>query len=424
MGTNLYFVSEGSASAMAEYRYDTEDELQKLIADNPGLLLRDSELDCARLMLVAREYEMQVSEDSSVCYYLDHLMVDQSGVPVLVEVKRSTDTRTKREVVAQMIDYASRVSLWDAGELRERFRESNAESGLLDEYDTDEFWEQVATCIKAERFRLVFAADRIPGTLKTMIEFLDRSMSDIEVYGVELRQYKTGNALLLSSSVIGNILAEQRKSASAGRRASRSWTLGECLEAIRERGLEDVVPIVEDLWNFAVNDLVLVCKFRQGKRPSFRAYLGDWSLFEVTTWWRKQEHVCTLDFFLPNHAHRLSGAGWDESKLRTMFTDIPGADAARDKGLLWETPKCVYFDLRLLTDLDISTSFRQMLVKLRDISADALNSHCNQRFDPPPPPPDFSTFYKLHKAGKKRTQGRLSLAFFYALHSIIFHQAL
>ena len=31
MGTNLYFVSDGSASEMAEYRYDTEDELQKLI---------------------------------------------------------------------------------------------------------------------------------------------------------------------------------------------------------------------------------------------------------------------------------------------------------------------------------------------------------------------------------------------------------
>ena len=169
MGANLYFVSDGTASAMAEYRYDTEDELQKLIADNPELLLRGSEPDGARLILVAREYEMPVSEDSAVCYYLDHLMVDHAGVPVLVEVKRSTDTRTKREVVAQMNDNASRVSTWHAGELRERFRENNAESDLLDEYDTDEFWEQVATCLKAERCRLVFAADRIPGTHKMMI---------------------------------------------------------------------------------------------------------------------------------------------------------------------------------------------------------------------------------------------------------------
>ena len=122
MGTNLYFVSDGSASEMAEYRYDTEDELQKLIASNPGLLLRDSDQEDARLMLVAREFEMPVEEDGSTFYFLDHLMVDQSGVPVLVEVKRSSDTRTKREVVAQMIDYASRLSSWDAEVLRDRFR--------------------------------------------------------------------------------------------------------------------------------------------------------------------------------------------------------------------------------------------------------------------------------------------------------------
>ena len=88
MGSNLYFVSDGLASAMAEYRYDTEDELQKLIADNPSLLLRDGDRDGARLMLVAREYEMAVSEDSTASYYLDHLMVNQAGVPVLVEVTR------------------------------------------------------------------------------------------------------------------------------------------------------------------------------------------------------------------------------------------------------------------------------------------------------------------------------------------------
>ena len=385
MGANLYFVSDGTASAMAEYRHDTEDELQKLIADNPELLLRGSEPDGARLILVAREYEMPVSEDSAVCYYLDHLMVDHAGVPVLVEVKRSTDTRTKREVVAQMIDYASRVSTWDAGELRERFRENNAESDLLDEYDTDEFWEQVATCLKAERCRLVFAADRIPGTLKRMIEFLDRSMNSIEVYGVELRQYKTDNALLLSSSVIGNTLAEQRKAVSAGNRVSRSWTLGECLDSLKKHGLEAVTQAVEDIWNFAANDLVLVCKFRNGKRPSFRGYLGDWALFEVTAWWRKQVYVCTLDLFLPDHVRHLDGTEWDEAKLRALFTDIPGADAARNKGLLWETPKCVYFDLHLMGDSDFSTAFKRMLVKLRDISADALNSQYKQLILPHAP---------------------------------------
>lgn len=392
MSTNLYFMSDGAAFSMTEHRYETEGELQKIIADNPGLLVRDADPDRPSLMLIEREFEVPESGDSSNAYYLDHLLVDQSGVPVLVEVKRSTDTRTRREVVAQMLDYASRVSTWDADDLRERFRASN-EPETLETYDTDKFWEQVATCLKAERVKLVFAADCIPNTLKTMIEFLDRSMNDIEVYGVELRQYKTDDALLISSNVIGNPLVEQRKAAYAGKRGS--WTLDEGLAAIRERGLKDIVPVVEDIWNFATNDLNLVCKFRNGKRPTFRALLGDWSMFEVSPWPRKQEYICSLDFFLPNHVSHLAGTGWDEAKLRTLFTDIPGADAARAKGWLWETPKCVYFDLRLMADSDFYTAFKQMLVKICDLTVAAQNSYNNQNVYPPP---EISTIDETYKS--------------------------
>jgi len=37
----------------------------------------------------------------------DHLFLDQDAIPTFVEVKRSTDTRIRREVVGQMLDYAA-----------------------------------------------------------------------------------------------------------------------------------------------------------------------------------------------------------------------------------------------------------------------------------------------------------------------------
>ena len=135
MGANLYFMSGDRAVGMSEHRYDSEDILQKIIADNPGLLLRDTDPTGSCLMLVTREFEVAEGDDSYNAYYLDHLLVDQSGVPVLVEVKRSTDTRTRREVVAQMLDYASRVSSWDVNELRELFRQNNDEPGTLEAYE-------------------------------------------------------------------------------------------------------------------------------------------------------------------------------------------------------------------------------------------------------------------------------------------------
>ena len=41
---------------------------------------------------------------------MDHLYIDQNAWPTLVEVKRSKDTRIRREVVGQMMDYAAEKS--------------------------------------------------------------------------------------------------------------------------------------------------------------------------------------------------------------------------------------------------------------------------------------------------------------------------
>ena len=52
-------------------------------------------------------------EDGSNRWSVDHLFVDQDGVPTIVEVKRSTDTRIRREVIGQMLDYAANgVRYW------------------------------------------------------------------------------------------------------------------------------------------------------------------------------------------------------------------------------------------------------------------------------------------------------------------------
>ncbi len=53
---------------------------------------------------------------------MDHLFVDQAGVPTIVEVKRSSDARIRREVVGQMLDYAANaVVYWNLDHLRAMF---------------------------------------------------------------------------------------------------------------------------------------------------------------------------------------------------------------------------------------------------------------------------------------------------------------
>jgi hypothetical protein len=41
--------------------------------------------------------------------------LDQDAIPAIVEVKRSTDTRIRREVVGQMLDYAANSVVYCRG---------------------------------------------------------------------------------------------------------------------------------------------------------------------------------------------------------------------------------------------------------------------------------------------------------------------
>ena len=142
-----------------------------------------------RWLLISREVGVPAEENGAGRWSLDHLFVDQDGVPTLVEVKRSSDTRTRREVVAQMLDYAANAVVhWPIETIRAKFEdncEKNGkdaevelgrflEDGVQDEITAPEtFWLTVRTNLQAGKIRLVFVADRIPAELQRIIEFLN-----------------------------------------------------------------------------------------------------------------------------------------------------------------------------------------------------------------------------------------------------------
>jgi len=92
--------------AMRETPYGAEDVLQQLIEEHPEMLGGD-DAAYGSLVLVRREAGVSEREDAGARWSLDHLYLDARGIPTLVEVKRSSDTRGRREVVAQMLDYAA-----------------------------------------------------------------------------------------------------------------------------------------------------------------------------------------------------------------------------------------------------------------------------------------------------------------------------
>jgi hypothetical protein len=115
---------ESRLIAMEEAPYDSETLLQKLLADHPDLLAGD-QIDAEeprRWLLVSREMAVPGDQDGAGRWSLDHLFLDQDAIPTLVEVKRSYDTRIRREVIGQMLDYAANaVAYWPVEEVKARF---------------------------------------------------------------------------------------------------------------------------------------------------------------------------------------------------------------------------------------------------------------------------------------------------------------
>jgi hypothetical protein len=207
MDGGIYFDNDGELIEMTEDLYDREALLQRDLADFPKLLAGD-QMDVAnprRWMLIAREASVPDKKGGNERWSADHLFVDQDAIPTIVEVKRSTDTRGRREVAGQMLDYVSHATLyWEAEGLRDTFRDTCEDRDVSsdqvlaefledDQDEIDGFWNRVEANLRSGNVRLLFVADEIPSELKRIVEFLNEQMATAEVLAVEVTPYTSGD---------------------------------------------------------------------------------------------------------------------------------------------------------------------------------------------------------------------------------------
>ncbi|MEU4293822.1 hypothetical protein AB0E63_36860 [Kribbella sp. NPDC026596] len=235
--------------------YDSEELLQGALAKYPEVIAGpttegDGE---ARLLLVSREMGVPTAEQGPANFSLDHLFIDHECIPVLVEVKRSSDTRIRREVVGQMLDYAANaVKHWPLSLIRQALetraaQENTAVEAMLAELrpglEPEEFWKAVDSNLIAGRIRMIFVADALPPELVRVIEFLNEQMNPAEVLGVELRQFVGGTSVAYVPRVVGRTTA----AIGAKNPGGRQWTQDSFLEATRARCSPQEVALVERL---------------------------------------------------------------------------------------------------------------------------------------------------------------------------------
>jgi hypothetical protein len=175
--TRLHFVRTASKTALYDEKW-----LQRLIISQPSLLPVD-QIEPAFNTLVPICIELPVKSG-----FLDNLLVTPAGDLALVECKLWRNPEAQREVIAQIIDYATEISTWTYKTLQDAIRrtrpldgsdENTTRSlyGLVSangEIEEASFHDAISRNLKRGRFLLLIVGDGIREGVERMAEYLQQ----------------------------------------------------------------------------------------------------------------------------------------------------------------------------------------------------------------------------------------------------------
>lgn len=319
---------------MKEQPYQSEELLQKLLAKYPNLLAGDqiNPETPRKWLFVGRELGVPSEEDGSDRWALDHLFLDQEAVPTLIEVKRSSDTRIRREVVGQMLDYAANaVEYWPVGDIRSRYEQNCQKRGLhptknietslgIIEANIGDFWLRVDKNLGDGQIRMVFVADKIPAELERIVEFLNGQMDRAEVLAVEIRQYVGQGLQTLVPRVIGQTVEAERKK--RGSRPGKQWDEASFFEDLRQRSGEKAVEAAKAILAWAKKSVPSIYWGTGGTDGSFIPWFDhkDRQHFVTTIWTYGKAEISFKDM-LPRKPF---DDGGKRLELLNRLNKIPG----------------------------------------------------------------------------------------------------
>ncbi|MDQ6958031.1 MAG: hypothetical protein Q9M24_02835 [Mariprofundaceae bacterium] len=195
---------DGGTIPMNRIHCKNEDqELQRILEHNPDLLPGDqiNPGDPRRWLIIEREMPVPDPASGSDRWSIDFFFADQAGMPTFIECKRYEDSRARREVIGQMLDYAANGHYyWTKGDMRDLAEKNAAKGGQTldeaiqnlradDDLGADDYFQRVEDNLREGQVRLVFFLEESSMELRSVVDFLNKQMERSEILIVEARQY-------------------------------------------------------------------------------------------------------------------------------------------------------------------------------------------------------------------------------------------
>lgn len=252
-------VIEGDeATTLDETEFIEEGKLQDYLEEYPNVIpLSEIVEGASDLVCIGRE----VGAGSGS---IDLLCIDKDGLLTIIETKLRKNREARREVIGQIVEYASYVSQWAADDVfriaNEYFLKSDKvlseyEGSTLytvvkeiggDEYSEDDFRANIEQNLKQGRIRLIIAVDKLIEPLRAIVTYLN-SHSDFDILLLQVSSFEQSE----SKKVLVPLLFGYAPPPPGRGIQRRRWDESSFLDNARERCKPEVASVITKLHDFA-----------------------------------------------------------------------------------------------------------------------------------------------------------------------------
>lgn len=197
--------------------------LQQLLADNPDLIpTSEFGSDYSPLVCIGREVPVGTGDSKG---YIDNLYVSPSGAIIIVETKLFRNQEARREVVAQIIDYAKELQKWDSQKLNQvasdyfyktegqaaNIIDIMANKGYLSLSDEGILNDSINHNLNNAHFLLFVIGDGIRSGVQQLVQFLNENTSmRFNLALAEMEVYRYNNGIIAIPNVITKTVIVER----------------------------------------------------------------------------------------------------------------------------------------------------------------------------------------------------------------------
>jgi len=239
-------VIEGDkATPLDKIKFIEEGKLQDYLEKYPSLIpLGEIVEGASDLLCIGREVGAGPGA-------MDLVFIDKDGLLTIVETKLVKNPEIRREVIGQIIEYASYVSRWAADDvyrIANEYLKSNLDEVMENmrkgEFSAEDFRSNIGQNLKNGNIRLIIAVDELVEPLRATVTFLN-SYSTFEILLLQVSNFEEKARNVLIPSLFGY---KPPTSSTEGTRI-RS-TPENFFEDARKRCEAGIVKAMEELYGF------------------------------------------------------------------------------------------------------------------------------------------------------------------------------